>query len=431
LNEALVNLASSPPYAVSLRLLGRLGVVTAVLFLAYGVLVQAAGLYGPLSSDLDAKAVSNDFSMFYAGAELVTSGDRDDVYDLDTIVRRILLVRGAEPAEIPSDLSPTDPDYVWLRYYNPPIYLAAVSPLTSMSVSSAYLATVAVNVGLALCLAVIAGYILRWQQPWALFFGLAILGLPQTRVAIFHAQPTILIACLTGLGYLALRNGKTRLSGLLLSLTGVKPHWLIPVLTLLRAEKRLILPFFGGCLVFLALPFLVLGPSAIWDYAHLVLARGEADVNDPTYAVALLSWSGFFRALTGEPQPSLWIVASAATLLCFLLIVWRARAEVALAGGTLTALLVIPHSNLLDWVLLVPVSAILLSLNWDRTQRVILVLFISLLYLASNLWLPEFSAVREGGRAVYGVTLAAFGLLAWLVAVTYVDAFSRGRGLST
>jgi hypothetical protein len=61
----------------------------------------------------------------------------------------------------------------------------------------------------------------------------------------------------------------------------------------------------------------------------------------------------------------------------------------------------------------------------------ILVLCVSLLYLTSSIWLAEYWAVRDGGTAVYSVTLAAFGLLLWLVAVTHIGALSRVRSLST
>src|SRR5690606_19620230 len=115
--------------------------------------------------------------------------------------------------------------------------------------------------------------------------------------------------------------------------TGVKPHWLVALLPALWADKRLIVPFFGACIGLLAFPYLILGPGAILDYVHLITARGSGDLTDSDYSTALLSWAGFFRAFTGQPQPLLWLIASISTLVAVVLISWRADVPVALAGG--------------------------------------------------------------------------------------------------
>jgi hypothetical protein len=376
---------------------------------------EASKLRDTLSSDLYEHARWNDFSMFYAGAELVTSDRRGELYDIDTMVSSILGVR--DQSELP-DKRPSSPQNMWLRYYNPPIYLAAFSPLTLLSLEDAYLAVMVLNVALLVCLCFVLGLVVRWQQPATLLLAIAILGFPGTRIALYHGQPTILIAALTGLGYVALRNRRLWTAGILLAFTGIKPHWLLPLLPLMSRKRRLILPILVAAAAFLALPYLLLGPSALVDYVGLVLARGQGDVTDSTYGIALLSWPGFFRTLTGEPQPALWLLASALTIVCFLAL-WRlGTAELGLAGGTLVALLVIPHSHPQDWVLLFTIAAILLSLDWEAPARYVLWGGLAVLYFAGTVYVEAYWELLDGEKVIYWLTPAAFGFLALLTALT-------------
>jgi hypothetical protein len=379
---------------------------------------EASRLGDALRSDLYEHARWNDFSMFYAGAELVTSERRGEVYDLDTMVSSILGVR--DQSELP-DKQPASPQNIWLRYYNPPLYLAAFSPLTLLSLEDAYLAVMVLNLGLLVCLCFALGLVVRWQQPASLLLALAVLGFPGTRIALYHGQPTILIAALMGLGYVALRNRRFWTAGILLAFTGIKPHWLLPLIPLVSRRRRLLFPILAAGAAFLALPYLLLGPGAILDYVGLVLARGQGDVTDSTYGIALLSWPGFFRALLGEPQPALWLVASALTLTCFLALWRRGGPEVCLAGGTLTALLVIPHSHPQDWVLLFTVAAILLSLHWEAPARYLLWGGLAVLYLAGSVYTEAYWDILDGDRTVYWLTPAAFGFLALLTALTLMS----------
>jgi hypothetical protein len=244
-----------------------------------------------------------DFEMFYAGATLARSWNRDQLYDKPTIVRQILIAQGYRFAQIPEPLDTQSEDHIWLRYYNPPGYLLAWMPVTFLNVRDAYLVAVWINVALLFGLALLLGFVVRWRMPHALLLLLGLFAFSPVYFSLHHAQPTILIASLMAGGYLALRNGRMLWSGVLLALTGVKPHWLLPSLSLIR-ERGLIAPFLGGCVVFLALPFILLGPGAVIELdvrggvAELVWVLARADGRTATAAVAAgLGWhAGCLRA---------------------------------------------------------------------------------------------------------------------------------------
>jgi hypothetical protein len=169
-----------------------------------------------------------------------------------------------------------------------------------------------------------------------------------------------------------------------------------------------------------ALPFVILGPGAVIDYIRLVLDRGDGDLTNSTYGQALLSWSGFWRALTGESQPLLWLLTSIATLAVYARIWLTAGAAVSLAAAVPTFLLIIPHSHPQDWTLMATSAALLLSLRWSPLGLAGTAALLLGVLIGANEWIHATRAVEDGASRVYWVSLAAAGLLVWLAALTLV-----------
>jgi hypothetical protein len=410
------------PFSVSGALLW-LGVVVLSLFLIREIRESAEPAIDAIESDHSKTEAPllpyTDFEMFYAGSTLARSSNRDMLYDKPAIVRQILIAQGFRLDEIPEPLDTQSEDHIWLRYYNPPAYLFAWTPVTFLDVRDAYLVAVGLNVVLLGGLAVLLGFVVRWRMPHTLLLLLGLFAFSPVYFTLHHGQPTILIAGLMAAGYLALRNGRTLWSGLLLALTGIKPHWLLPSVSLLR-ERGWLAPFLGGCVAFLALPFVILGPGAVIDYVRLVLDRGDGDLTNATYGEALLSWSGFWRALTGEPQPLLWLLASIATLGVYARIWVKAGAAVSLAAAIPVFLLIIPHSHPQDWTLMATAAALLLSLRWSPLALAGIGALLLGVLIGANQWIHETRAVEDGATRVYWVSLAAAGLVLWLAVLTFV-----------
>ena len=359
-----------------------------------------------------------DFEMFFAGATLARSNNRENLYDKPTIVRQILIARGYRFAEIPDPIDTQSPEHIWLRYYNPPAYLFAWAPATFLSVRDAYVFAVGLNVVLLGALAVLLGFVLRWRLPHTVIVLLGLFGFSPVYFTLHHGQPSILIAGLLAAGYIALRRGRPLWAGLLLSLTGVKPHLLMPSVPLMK-RRDLIVPFFGGCILFLALPFIILGPGAVIDYIKLVLDRGDGDLTNSTYGEALLSWSGFWRALTGEPQPLLWLLSSIATLGVYARVWLRSNAAVTLAAAIPAFLLIVPHSHPQDWTLMATAAALLLSLRWSPLALAGIGVLLLGVFVGANEWIHATRAVDRGETQIYWVSLAAAGLLGWLALLSW------------
>jgi hypothetical protein len=105
------------------RLLLWIGVAVLAVFLAKEIPKSAEPAIDAIKSD-HAKTEApllpyTDFEMFYAGAVLARSWNRDQLYDNPTIVRQILIAQGYRYSEIPDPIDTQSPEHIWLRYYNP------------------------------------------------------------------------------------------------------------------------------------------------------------------------------------------------------------------------------------------------------------------------------------------------------------------------
>jgi len=366
------------------------------------------------------KLPGNDFPMFFAGASAAASSERARLYDPEVVVKGILHAQGYAADAIPPQPDPDAPEYQWLRYYNPPAYLLAFSPLTFLDVRTAYLVALGINLGLLAALVAAIGQILRWRQPHSTLLVLALLAFVPVYFALHHAQPTVLIALLVSLGYLALRSGRRYLGGALLALTGVKPHWLLTIAAGLKDRQALIV-LVASAAAFICLPFLFVGPEAAFDWVRLMLGRGSGDVQQEGYGSALMGWAGFVHAITGQPQAWLWLPPSLLTLALFAAVWLRGSGPgVTLAAAILAGLLAVPHSLPQDWMLVVPVAAILLSLRWTPLGFAGICAGLLGILAGANDWLEAQRAVDEQGSAVLWVTLAAFALLLWLALLVWL-----------
>jgi hypothetical protein len=359
----------------------------------------------------------SDMHMFYAGVNVLLSGNRAQLYDVDTQVREVTKIR---EGDVPSNVSSEDPPYVWYRYYNPPIFFLGLAPLSLVSPHDAYLIGVGANLVLLGVLAIAIGFVLRWRQPHVILIWLALPAFAPTYVTLQHGQPTFLIAALLCATCLALRDGRGLLAGVLLAFVGLKPNWLVIGLSL-ASNRRVLLAFLGSSAILLAAPYVVLGPGTIVDYLGLVLSRGAEDTHNPELGTAVVSWAGFFQALTGEAQPWLWLLASIVTLAAFG-IVWRFLNEmVRLAAAIPAALLIVPHSHAQDLMLLTAAAAILLSLRWSTLALTGINLTLLGAFLGGNTWNEGRLSALAGHPAIYWVSLACFGIVAWLAAVALLE----------
>jgi hypothetical protein len=345
----------------------------------------------------------SDFPAFYAGSRLFLN-DPHSAYEPETQREAILQARGYAPGW-------QDPGEQWLRYYNPPAYSLLLAPLTLLELRAAFALTLLLNAaGLALLLLVLNRILSRRRLILALLALATITSVP-VNYAFWHAQPTLFLATLAGLTYIALDSGGGVRSGLYWGLLAFKPHWLLAPATAAISRRARVLRPLLLTLVALATPFLLVGVDGCIDYLRLLLGRGQGDVVDANYSEAVLSWPGFFRGITGEPSSFGWLAMSALSLALVGLVLRFGRRSALPLASTLALLLVLPHSHPQDWVLIVPAAAIALRDESNALRLAITALLLVILHRA----LQEWSGLAVRDQAVYWPTLAAFALLTLLV----------------
>jgi hypothetical protein len=150
--------------------------------------------------------------------------------------------------------------------YNPPFFLLSFLPFTFLHVPAAYTAGLYINGAALVVLAGMIGHILGWRLvPTALLFA-ALLGSRPLYMVFHNGQPTIFMAIFLTGSFLALEHKRTWLSAALVTLTGLKPQWLlVPSLALIRRQPAMLRPLIVSGLAILAAPFILVSWSGVLD----------------------------------------------------------------------------------------------------------------------------------------------------------------------
>jgi hypothetical protein len=351
---------------------------------------------------------AGDVTVFYTAGEVAVSGQRDHLYDPDYFVPKVFETQGFQKGD------PRAGNGAWSKFYNPPFFALLLAPLTLFELHTAYLVVIGVNIAAGVLLVYLMGRILRWRQPATLLLVLGLFSFTPLYFVFQHAQPSLLLALLLAASFLAMEARASRASGVLLVLAGLKPQWLaLPALVLLQRDRRALLWWALAGVVVIGLPFVLVGWRGVSDYLSIVLDRGGGDISDQNFSAAILSWSGFLRALTGSPQPLLWALLAAVTLVAFLFILANGDVRLSSAAAIIATLLVVPHSHPQDWVVVAVAAAIALSRDAPVASHLGTCACLLAVYLAGNDWPNESYAVSVGQHAAYWITPAAAALLFW------------------
>lgn len=360
----------------------------------------------------------NDFPMFYAGAQVLTSGEHTSAYQRSVMVEAIGRVQGYEtPSRIEQEWFGD-----WMRYYNPPGFLIAISPLTLLDLHTAYLVAFGLNlVVVAAFLAAIA-YLCRHTPALALVLGVALVGFTPLYFALSNGQPTIAITLFLALALLAAEAGRRNLAAVLFALVGAKPQFLIlPGLALVRRWPVMAVPLAIAGLLIVLLPFAWIGAGGVLDYARIVLDRGSTDMSREEFSRALVNWTGFFQAATGGVPTTLVMLASAGTLLAFALVLRHGDIRLTFAAALLTTLLVVPHVHVQDWLVAIVAAAAVLSRPSNRPFTAGAALGFLGVYAGANTWEAAHAATSDGTPTLYLSVPSAFFLILWFAAAPLLE----------
>ncbi len=345
---------------------------------------------------------AGDVTVFYTAGQVIASDDRSRLYDPDYFIPQVFDTQGWQRGD------PLAGSGAWSKFYNPPFFALLLSPLSLFELHTAYLIVVGVNIAAGVLLIYLMGRILHWRQPATILLALGLFSFTPLYFVFQHAQPSLLLAVVLAASFVFMEAGHYRPSALMLVLAGLKPQWLaLPTLVLVARDRRALLWIAVSAFVVIGLPFLLVGWRGMGDYLNIVLDRGSGDISDQNFSSAILSWSGFLRAMTGQPQPVLWGVMAAVTLLTFVYLCLNGDHKLTAAGSIVATLLVIPHSHPQDWVVIAVVGAIALSRNAPLLSNLGTSVCLLAIYFAANDWPRESYEVSIGHHTVYWITLAA------------------------
>jgi hypothetical protein len=387
-------------------------------------LFQAVGLIRDFSSLIASDYrtegppfLPNDFPMFYSGARVLTSEERQKAYDKDVMVRTIAEVQGYESMEQVERQWFRD----WLRYYNPPAFLLALAPLTLLNVHQAYVVALALNLMVLAAVVATIGVITR-NVALTVILAAALIGFTPLYFTLRQAQPMLLITLFIGLAVLAAEGGRRNVAALLFVLAGAKPQFLaLPGLALVTRWPAMLLPLVIAGFAVILLPFALLGPRAVVDYVHLILDRGTSDVGSTGFSLALVNWTGFLQAATGGVNLLALVALSVATVVAFFFVLRQQDIRLAVPAALLTTLLIVPHVHIQDWVIMALAAALLLSRPAPVLFKAGTAIGLLGVYFGVNQWQEMHSRASDGANVVYGAVPAAFLLLLWLAAAPLLE----------
>jgi hypothetical protein len=311
--------------------------------------VFAIDMATPGTIDRLGKVKGTDFVHFYVIGSIAREGRWNELFDMN-----------AQHARAKS-IAPGSQELLYVPVESPQIALL-VAPLTVFGYTTALAIwlTLGAAIYAACCVAL-------WRDAPALHsyhdaFIAAGAACPAFFVAVLHGQTAwFSLACSVG-ALAAFRRGRDFVAGLALGLLIFKPHWAVvaAIVCACVREWRAVAGVIVAAAVELALSTAVVGMNVMAMYARVLRdLPAIADLLEPQRGDSL---RGFVQLFV--PSPSMALLLYAAAALVTLLIrarIWRLGAplDLRLAVLMIALVLVSPHVNAYDLLLLAPVSAML------------------------------------------------------------------------
>jgi hypothetical protein len=309
---------------------------------------------GPL--DRMGKVKGTDFLHFYVIGSIAREGRWSELYDASAQERR---ARATVPGSA---------DVVFVPVESPQLALL-ISPLTAVS----YTGALAIWLTLGAALYALACAAL-WRDagslhPYARLVMVACVAFPGLLTAILHGQTAWLsLACVVA-ALAALRRSRRFAAGLALGLLVFKPHWAAAaaVVFVFAAEWRVVAGIVAGAFVETVVTGTIAGWLVMASYARvLVNLPSVAGLLEPRLGDSL---RGYVQLLVSSPAFSIAIFCVAATAAAVIAAaIWRSSVSIdlRLSSAVIAMMLINPHVNAYDLLLLAPVC--LMLANWCVEQ---------------------------------------------------------------
>ncbi|HEY2153710.1 MAG TPA: glycosyltransferase family 87 protein [Vicinamibacterales bacterium] len=302
---------------------------------------------GPM--DRLGKVKGTDFLHFYVIGSIARQGRWSELYDAGAQYERARAI------------APASSEVIFVPVESPQLALL-FAPLSAWSYTAALMAWLAIG-GV---LYVMCCWLL-WRDATALHpyrkaFVAACAAFPGMFTAVLHGQTAWLSLLCVVAALAALRRERRFAAGLALGLLVFKPHWALVAggLFLCAGEWRIVAGIVASAAAQVALTWAVVGSSLMRTYAGVLITLPRiAALLEPKPGDSL---RGYFQAVFASTPVSLAAFVAAALASVWLATrIWRSGGslDLRLAAMVIALILVNPHVNAYDLLLLAPVCALL------------------------------------------------------------------------
>jgi len=310
------------------------------------------------------RAGYQDFTIFYAAANMVRSGHTADLYDLPAQYRaqqQFAPKVGTRQGALP--------------YNHPPFEALFFVPFTFLPYVPAYLLWTFVNLSMLAASLIILGR--QFPEVGTLspiFLVLVAAGFAPVASAVIQGQDSILLLFLCILALAALNKQREIAAGAFLAFALFKFHLVLPLVLILAVRRwRLLLGFAPVAAALAALSVAMVGWSGAIDYFHFIFGLEKSGAGGAIVGGDMPNLRGVLSRMPGvHPGSAIFVSLTVACSIALVLIVmWRVRTKhtalrFAFTLATVVAILVSYHTLTYDLSLLLPVVLLLLTAPTDQ-----------------------------------------------------------------
>jgi hypothetical protein len=321
-----------------------------------------------------------DFVVFYDAGRLVQGEERQYLYDpggyKDVYVPpTIIIIDGRAHS------TGEPPNAAVGHFYNPPLYAFVFTPVAKLPISDARYLFNWLCAGFGLGLAALFG--LKWRS-WLTFLGacLVIASFWPAAEAVRIGHASLLFALIAALALVVAANRQV-VAGLLVALLALKPPMFLGpgAAFFVRSDRKGLAALVAGLAVFIALPFFLISPDAVFDYQRLLSASREDAFSIfggvTAGALWMFNWNGFWAyALADDPPVLLVFLGYAVTAALAVKVLMSGRIWEGWLASTIAATLIVPHFLFYDLAILLPPMLALALHRRDRPDILALVLVV-------------------------------------------------------
>lgn len=328
-----------------------------------------------------------DFATFYAAAQMLRHGAAVELYNIP--LQQQFQLRFSHGLALVFDHTPVTPLILF--------------PTTFFNLQHGYLLWTAISMALLAVCAVLLNRCLKLGRDGCWLFLLSFAFLP-VHFGLLQGQIDVILLLGYVMALVAMKSQREFLAGLVLAISLVKFHLVLPFVAIMVLRKRwsFALGFLAGAFAFAAVSIAICGWNASLSYPRLLLHLSSTPASgiNPT---AMANLRGLYAFAAHHEPPIIILIIFSFALIALTARKWRSLESGFSAAVVCTVLVsyhLYPHDLIL---LLIPLAVAVQNIGWVSLK--------GLIVAAVALPVLPWFTVQARCFAIMAVPLAAFGLL--------------------